>query len=188
MFAIAATKTDHHPRGSGPPYGEQFPKLTAARHALDSYNRTGPVQLIIMADVHVATDLYAPVRDEHQRHVATDCVAELPFDALDGVYCTVLGPFAVVDGDETIRTWWEQWGRFDSSPWDPNGILTVRRLGLTRGEDSDCFSWEDNEGDVLAFDHHCWAAFDQGEYAVRPWPEIWNEASEAAGMGWRWIS
>lgn len=195
MLAVTPTGTAHHPRGSGPPYGVQFEQLRRAWWRIRYAEGSERVRFIVHGDVEVETFLVATHGTRR-----LDCVGpwslvqrlsdDVPVveDQMEWYPLAkemVIGKGSVGSLDDLIRAWWSWVGRFDTNPWDPNGIVIARRLGLSRerraGEDRGFEILDEPELDGT--DRASFEAFDRGEFERKPWEQVWNEVNQ---LGLRW--
>jgi len=204
-YAVVRTNTAYHPRGAGPAYGTQFNRLSTAWSKLRDYGN-GKVNWVINGDVELDMWLYRETKQKDSHTVGVfvlddirqSCFSPLDDDSFPGLvlnkddkkWCTVFGPGEVSSEDELIQVWWSVYGQFNPHPWDPNGIVMARRLGLKRGtfwEGLTGFIWSDlssfSREDLEETDRLVFAAFDRGEFEKKHQREIWNENNK---LGFNW--
>ena len=204
MQALTSCKINYHPRGSGPPFGEQFKALQAAWHRIKDYNwleegdhwcgktSRSPIRWVINGDCCLEMYLWCDTtrqtnhtvdvifRDDVAKGVGDDEPAlMLEADQFE----VVIGPGVITSCDDLIKTWWKVAGQFNAHPWDANGIVTARRLGLTRQKDEPDFGLDEWDG-YHATDEATFKAFDNGDFEREPQEAIWNRCNEI-GMQWQ---
>ena len=195
MKAVTPTQTEYHPRGSGPAYGEQFQRLRNAWNRITGYRKSDnqDVNWVFNGDVSVEMWLWVETDKEQSNTVDVVVVDDLSDEsAAFGFYgivtetndpcLCVFGPGVVKTYDELVKMWWEVLGQYNTHPWDANGIIAARRLGLVRNvcePEWGCENW----GDYHLTDRLSFEAFDNGEYERKAQEEIWNSVNK---IGFRW--
>jgi hypothetical protein len=182
------TETYYHPRGSGPPYEEQFKNIETAYRLINPVTPPGgEIRWLVFHTVGAYFFFY--VEDPNKRdweHVVPGAPDE---DELHGDFENILAASEAA-GDVGIVTnpiidWWEAAGQYGSEPWTPKALAIREKYGFGREE----AEWQTNEEykALLAADQIADEAWKQGEFAKKPLRQVWNEIAKAADSGWHWL-